>query len=104
MTKSNRCVYFGYMEKTVLNVKINKSLKESAREVAQELGLPLSIIVNSYLRRFVDERRIEFVAHPTPNKKTQKLLAEISKDVDEGKNLSGPFETTKEMDKYLNSL
>lgn len=92
------------MEKTVLNVKISKDLKESAREVAQELGLPLSIIVNSYLRRLVDERRIEFVAHPTPNKETQKLLEEISKDIDEGKNLYGPFNTAEEMDKFLNSL
>lgn len=91
-------------EKTVLNIKINKDLKESVREVAQELGLPLSIIVNSYLRRFVDERRIEFVAHPTPNKETQKLLKEISKDIDAGKNLYGPFDTAEEMDNYLNSL
>ncbi|MFH0846403.1 MAG: type II toxin-antitoxin system RelB/DinJ family antitoxin [Patescibacteria group bacterium] len=92
------------MEKTILNVKINKDLKESARKVAEELGLPLSVIVNSYLKRLVDERRIEFVAHPTPNKETQKLLMEISKDIKEGKNLSGPFDTVEEMDKYLNSL
>lgn len=91
------------MEKTVLNVKINKDLKDSAREVAKELGLPLSVIVNSYLRKFVDERRIEFNAPLIPNKKTQKLLDEISKDIDEGKNLCGPFETIEEMDKFLNS-
>ena len=92
------------MEKTILNVKVNKDLKESAREVARDLGLPLGTIINSYLRRLVDERRVEFVAHPMPNKETQKLLAEIDKDIKEGKNLVGPFESAEEMDKYLNSL
>jgi len=91
------------MEKTVLNVKINKDLKDSAREVAHDLGLSLSVIVNSYLRRLVDERRIEFVAHPIPNKETQKLLAEIDKDIKEGKNLVGPFGNAKDAVKFLHS-
>ncbi len=92
------------MEKTVLNIKVNKDLRESAREVARDLGLPLGTIINSYLRRLVDERRVEFVAHPMPNKETQKLLDEIDKDIKEGKNLVGPFNNAKEMDIYLNSL
>jgi len=56
------------MEKTILNVKVNKDLKESAREVARDLGLPLGTIINSYLRRLVDERRVEIVSHPMTNK------------------------------------
>lgn len=92
------------MEKTILNVKINKDLKKLAQKVAQDLGLPLSVIVNSYLKKLVNERRIEFVAPLIPNKKTQKLLTEIEKDIDEGKNLYGPFDTAEEMDKCLKSL
>lgn len=91
------------MEKTVLNIKVNKDLRESAREVARDLGLPLGTIVNSYLRRLVDERRVEFVAHPMPNIETQKLLDEIDKDIKEGKNLTVPFGSAKEAIKFLNS-
>ena len=92
------------METTVLNIKVKKDLKESAQGVARDLGLPLGTIINSYLRRLVDERRVEFVSHPMPNKETQKLLIEISKDIKERKNLVGSFETAEEMDRYLNSL
>ena len=91
------------METTVLNVKVKKDLKESAQEVARDLGLPLGTIINSYLRRLVDERRVEFVSHPMPNKETQKLLAEISKDIKAGKNLAGPFDSADEAIKFLNS-
>jgi len=91
------------MEKTVLNIKVNKDLRESAREVARDLGLPLGTIINSYLRRLVDERRVEFVSHPMPNKETQKLLAEIDKDIKAGKNLVGPFDNADEAIKFLNS-
>ncbi len=91
------------MKTTVLNVKVKKDLKESAQEVARDLGLPLGTIINSYLRRLVDERRVEFVSHPMPNKETQKLLAEINKDIKEGKNLVGPFGSADEAIKFLNS-
>ena len=91
------------METTVLNVKVKKDLKESAQEVARDLGLPLGTIINSYLRRLVDERRVEFIAHPMPNKETQKLLAEISKDIKARKNLVGPFDSSDEAIKFLNS-
>ena len=104
LTIFNQSIYLGYMEKTVLNIKVNKDLKESAREVAHDLGLPLGTIINSYLRRLVDERRVEFVAHPMPNKETQKLLARVNKDIKEDKNLVGPFENAEEMDGYLSSL
>ena len=43
------------------------------------------------------------VDEPVLNKKTQKLLAKLSKDAREGKNMVGPFYTAKDMIKSLNS-
>ena len=41
------------MVKTLLNVKTDKRLKRDAQRVARELGLPLSTIMNAYLRDLV---------------------------------------------------
>ena len=88
------------MEKTLLNIKMEKNLKHRAQEVARELGLPLSTVVNAYLREFVREKRVVFSSPPAPNAKTQRLLAKLRKDVAHGKNAAGPF-TQKEAMRFL---
>ncbi|MBI4086047.1 MAG: type II toxin-antitoxin system RelB/DinJ family antitoxin [Candidatus Liptonbacteria bacterium] len=78
------------MEKTLLNIKTDKKVKRDAQVVAKELGLPLSAIINAYLREFVREKRVVFSTPPTPNRRTQKILKEILRDKS-GKNSAGPF-------------
>lgn len=89
--------------KTILNIKTDKKLKKEAQKTAEALGLPLSTVVNRYLKDFVRERRIEFAENLVPNVKTQRLLEKIEKDLEGGKNLSRAFSTAREMDAYLNS-
>jgi len=91
------------MDKTVLNIKTDKVLKEKAQKVARDMGLPLGTIMNHYLRKLTDERRVIFQAPQIPNKKTAKLLMEASDDYRMGRNIAGPFATTKEMDNWLDS-
>ncbi len=91
------------MEKTVLNVKTDKSLKVKAQKVAKDLGVPLGTIINHYLRELVHEKRVIFSLHPTPNKKTWKLLMQASEDYKKGTNIAGPFSHAKDMDTYLDS-
>jgi antitoxin component of RelBE/YafQ-DinJ toxin-antitoxin module len=73
LTKNNCCIYFGYM-KTVLNVKTDKDVKEKAQAIAKEMGVPLSIIVNSYLKFFIKTRTLVISLDP-------KVNDEISKQV-----------------------
>ncbi len=89
--------------KTVINVKTDKSLKQKAQKVAKDLGLPLGTIINHYLRKLVDEKRVTFQAPLMPNKKTQKLLKEASEDYRKGKNIAGPFTSVKDAIAWLNS-
>ena len=79
-------------------------MKKDAQKMAKNFGLPLSAIVNAYLREFVREKRIVFSEPPTPNAKTRKILDQALKDIKEGKNLVGPFESAEDMDKFLDSL
>ncbi|MFA6158366.1 MAG: type II toxin-antitoxin system RelB/DinJ family antitoxin [Candidatus Paceibacterota bacterium] len=90
--------------KTVLNIKIEKTLKDTARDVATNLGLSMSTVVNNYLRQFIDERQITFREPLVPNKKTAALLRRAEKDIKAGKNLSPVFANAKDMDAYLRKI
>jgi len=92
------------MNTTVINIKTDKNLKKNAQTLAKNFGLPLSAIVNIYLREFVREKRVVFSEPPMPNAKTRKILDKALKDIKQGKNLVGPFETAEEMDNFLDSI
>jgi len=77
--------------KTMLNIKIDKDLKESAQKVAKDIGLPLSAVMNNFLKDFVIQKRVVFADYPMPNKATRKILDRITSDIEEGKNLSPSF-------------
>ena len=91
------------MEKTLLNVKTDKKLKQDAQKVAQELGLPLGTIINAYLRELIREKKVVFSSPPIPNQKTQKLLKKIDADIQAGKNSTASFSYNEAIE-YLDSL
>ena len=91
------------MDTTIINIKTEKKLKDSAKKLARSLGLPLSAVVNSYLREFVRERRITFSEPPVPNVRTRKVLDEALADITKGENVAGPFKSADEMMKSLRS-
>ena len=101
--ESNHSIYFGYMEKTLINIKTDRMLKQDAQKVAKELGLPLGTIVNAYLRELVREKRIVFSVPPTPNMRTQQLLKKITMDIKKKTNAKGPF-ADEEAREYLDNL
>jgi len=84
--------------KTLLTVKIDKTLKAQAQRVAAEFGLPLGTMVNSLIRRTVNEGRLELVAvTPTALRRINRLRAEMRT----GK-AKGPF-TFEELKRELDS-
>lgn len=89
--------------KTLINIKADVEVKKRAQKIAKELGLPLSTIVNAYLKQLGREQRVNFVIPLRPNKKTAQLLRRASKDYRKGENVSPAFSTAEEMDAYLDS-
>jgi DNA-damage-inducible protein J len=62
-------VYMNTKTATILNFKTDKKLKAEAKKVADGMGVPLSTIMNSFLRQLVREKEITFSAkvyEPTP--------------------------------------
>ncbi|OGG69122.1 hypothetical protein A3F27_03380 [Candidatus Kaiserbacteria bacterium RIFCSPHIGHO2_12_FULL_53_13] len=92
--------------KTVISVKVDKDVRDKARKVAQKIGVPLSMVVNSGLRQFAQEERIVFQTEKSyrMSKKLEKKLAKIDADIRAGRNMSPGFTDTKEMDRYLDAL
>ena len=90
--------------KTMLNIKTDADLKKRAKETASRIGLPLSAVINNYLKTFVEEKQVVFSESLTPNKKTAALLRRINKDIKLGKNLSPRFESAKDALAYLHNL
>lgn len=89
--------------KVLINIKADVEVKRKVQKVAKELGIPLSTIVNAYLKQLSREQRVNFIVPLRPNKRTATLLRRASKDHREKKNISPTFSTVEEMDAYLDS-
>mgnify|MGYP001616559530 CR=1 FL=1 len=91
------------MNSAVINIKTDPKLKQDMRRLAQEMGLPVGTIINAMMRDVVRERRVVFAVPPALNRRTQRLLRSIDRDIRTGKNADGPF-SPKEAVAYLKRL
>lgn len=71
--------------KTLLTIKTDKVIKETAQDVASEIGVPLSTVINAFLKQFVRDREVNFSASYNPSEYTRKAIALGEKEYAEGK-------------------
>lgn len=45
---------------TQLLIKTDKQLKEDAKKIAKKIGVPLSTVINAFLRQFVRDEEVTF--------------------------------------------
>jgi addiction module RelB/DinJ family antitoxin len=89
---------------TILNVKTDKKLKAEAKRVSEELGVPLSTVINAFLKQFVRDKEITLSANqyrPTPY--LESILLEAQKEYEAG-NFVGPFKNGEDFIAHLKSL
>lgn len=70
---------------TVISVKLDKDIKESAQEVAKSAGLTLSTLIGAYLRQVVVTRRIELYAPEATTPHLEALISEVEAELRSGK-------------------
>ncbi len=88
---------------TILNVKTDKKLKAEAKKVSEELGVPLSTVINAFLRKFVREKEITLSANPLrPTPYLEQILEEAQAEYETGK--ARTFKTGDDMLKHLKTL
>lgn len=72
--------------KTLLTVKIDKTLKASAQKTAEQIGIPLGTLVNSMLKQMVLRQEVSF-SILQPSKSLVRSLKEYKKDKNSGKTI-----------------
>ena len=90
--------------KTVINLKADKEVKRQAQEVARELGVPLSTVINAYLKQFVRSRQVVLSSVPRMTPALERLLGRVEEDIRRGSNLSPKFASAQAMDAYLDEV
>ena len=74
------------MEDTTIIIKTTKELRDEAKAVARELGIPLTTVINALMRQFVREKKFSVSAFPSPTKGTLAFWEKISAEMDMEKN------------------
>ena len=87
--------------KTVLNVKTDVEVKHQAQLLAKHLGVPLSVVVNSYLKEFVRSGEFTLSREPELKPAVAKRIDTAIQDTIEGKNISPAFSTADEAIAWL---
>ncbi|MDD5318227.1 MAG: type II toxin-antitoxin system RelB/DinJ family antitoxin [Candidatus Pacebacteria bacterium] len=85
--------------KTLISIKMDKSLKLDAKKTADEMGISLSTVINAFLRQFVRSKEVTFSIAPRP---TASLIRSITRSEKEYK--KGHFYKAKNIDELARQL
>ncbi len=92
------------LDKTIINLKISKSLKHDAQALADELGIPLTTVITVNLKEFVRSRSLSISALPRLKPEVEKELGQAIKDYQSGKNISPTLHDSKSVADHLKAL
>ncbi len=90
------------MNTAVIITKTDPVVKKRAQEVAKEIGVSLSSLINAYLRQIIKTKTVTFSARPQeePSEYLIKTIKQAEKNYKEGK-ASPVFTNAKDAIKYL---
>ncbi|MEK7162095.1 MAG: hypothetical protein AAB729_05410 [Patescibacteria group bacterium] len=89
--------------KTIITIKADKEVKNTAQKLAGDLGLTLSAVVNASLRQFIRDSGVNFSKIPRMTPELERIIGKAEKDRKAGKNISPIFGSGQTMIDYLNS-
>jgi addiction module RelB/DinJ family antitoxin len=92
-----------FMKNAIINIKTDSVTKQKAHDVAEQLGIPLSNILNAYLHELAATGSVHFSLAEPMTGKMEQAVAQAEKEIAAGE-LSGPFETLEEFYTHLDSL
>ncbi|TSC79300.1 MAG: hypothetical protein G01um101429_535 [Parcubacteria group bacterium Gr01-1014_29] len=91
------------MAKTTLNIKADVEVKKRAQRTARELGMPLSTVINAYLKQFIRTKEVHFSVEGKLKPEVKKHLDRLHEEALTGKNISHVFDSYEKAVRYLNS-
>ena len=90
------------MNTAVINIKTQPETKAKAQQIARQIGVSLSSLINAYLKQFIKTKTATFSAsvEEIPNAHTLKVLKKAEENYKKG-NTSPAFKTGEEAVKWL---
>lgn len=87
----------------MMSIKTDSEVKEGAQEVAREIGVPLSTIINAYLKEFIQRREVRLVAPPKMTPHLERVIAIAEKDLKTKRNISRALSSPEDVRAYFQS-
>ncbi len=89
------------MNYAVVVTKIDPKTKREAQETAEQLGMPLSVVIKAFLKQFVRTKTVTFsMGEEVPNEYLRQVLQQADKDLKAGK-ASPVFDNAKDAIAWL---
>lgn len=89
------------MKTAVINIKTDPKLKKQAQEIASNMGLSLSVVMVNYLKKFVQEKSIDFSAPLEPSDYLLESIKKSEKELSRGE-VSPTFDNVEDAIAWLN--
>ena len=70
---------------TMLHLRIDKSLRDNVKKVADAMGVSISLVGETLFKQFLEEKSLTLNVNPIPNIKLKKILNESEKNKDNSK-------------------
>ncbi len=90
--------------KTIINIRADKETEEAAQKLAKKLGLPLSTVINAYLKQFIRNEEVYFYSAPRMTFELEKIIGVARKDFIAKKNISPALDSARAVNDYLDSV
>ncbi len=91
-------------DKAIINIKVSKTLKREAQDLADEIGVPLTTVIAANLKEFVRSRSLTVSAFPRLRPEIEQELSEAIADYKNDKNVSKVLSKPSEVADHLSSL
>lgn len=89
------------MDYAVVTTKIDPQTKREAMRTADDLGLPLSVVIKAFLKQFIRTKSVTFgVSAEEPSEYLRDIITQAEKNLRAGKH-SPTFNTGEEAIAYL---
>lgn len=86
-----------------MSFKIDATLKSQAQQTAKAIGVPLSTLINAYLKNVVATGRVELTATEQMTPQMERIIEQVEAEIARGET-SGPFDNIDDAIAYLHTL
>lgn len=91
------------MNKTVLNFRTDRDTKQQIQELAAELGVPVSVILNAQIKQMLRDRKIVLSTELEPTPYLEKIMEQVEADLANDRNMTKTMNPAEALS-FLRSL